>query len=79
MTIFVAILGVHAHLLCSPPHPLHIFLSHCYSLCASSLHLVSFYKSVSHQFLLLGLFLSLSGLSPVPILYFLAALLSVCG
>lgn len=78
MTIFVAILGVHAQLLCSL-HPLHIFLSHCYSLCASSLHLVSFYKSVSHQFLLLGLFLSLSGLSPVPILYFLAALLSVCG
>lgn len=77
MTIFVAILGVCTQLLCSL-YPHHVFHSHCYSLRASSLHLVSFYQSVSHQFLLLGLFLSHCRLSPVPILYFLAALLSVC-
>lgn len=77
MTIFVAILGACTQLLCSL-YPRHIFHSHCYSLHAFSLHLVSFYQSVSHQFLLLGLFLSPCRLLPVPILYFLAALFSVC-
>lgn len=77
MTIFVAILGVCTQFP-SSLYPRHIFHSHCYSLRASFLHLVSFYQSVSHQFLLLGLFLSPCRLSPVPVLYFLAALLSVC-
>lgn len=77
MAIFVAILGVCTQLLCSL-YPQHIFYSHCYSLHASSLHLVSFYQSVSHQFLLLGLFLSPCRFFPVPILYFLATLLNVC-